>query len=192
MRLHAVGQNVDRLGTRTNKPLTVEAFWSRVAKSDGCWIYTWGKESNGYGYLQNPFTKPPKFITAQRVAWIFTHGPIAPGLKVCHTCDNPPCVNPAHLFLGTDADNAQDKSRKGRSLAGEKNTHAKLTDAQVIALRRRAHVTNEPYSQLAIEHKVSVTAVTNAIGGRTFRHLTEPPHRRGCRGRLITLLPLCK
>lgn len=86
-----------------------ERFWSKVDKSGECWIWT-GVRQNGYGSFW--FEHGPK--PAHRISWTLTHGPITDGLFACHRCDNPACVNPDHLFLGTAGDNARDMWSKGR------------------------------------------------------------------------------
>lgn len=88
-------------------------FWAKVDKSagpDGCWPWTGGRLPFGYGIFQMG-TGPKK---AHRVSWAMAHGSVPEDLLVLHRCDNPPCVNPDHLFLGTHADNASDKMKKGR------------------------------------------------------------------------------
>lgn len=101
-------------GMRRLHLMSDEHFWNRVVRGDGCWVWQGPTNRKGYGiYAQ---------WTAHREAWRRTNGPIPDGMLVCHHCDNPPCVRPVHLFLGTITDNNRDRAAKGRSA---KPTHCK-------------------------------------------------------------------
>lgn len=98
-----------------------ERFWSNVQKTDGCWVWT-GCRSHDYGLMGANKAR----ILAHRFSWELHYGPIPNGLGVLHRCDNPPCVRPDHLFLGTFEDNMKDKIAKGRQARGwrkHKDTH---------------------------------------------------------------------
>lgn len=106
------------------KPTPPEVrFWAKVDKAgpDECWLWT-ASTNKGYGQLA---IKPsPQPVMAHRFSYELANGPIPDGLAVCHTCDNPPCVNPAHLFLGTKGDNNRDMVAKGRHWH-QRKTHCK-------------------------------------------------------------------
>ncbi len=91
-----------------------ERFWSRVKKTDACWEWMGHRESQGYGRFG--WHKNPWLGRAHRFAWHVSYGPVPDGLFVLHRCDNPPCVRPDHLFLGTAKDNMQDCLKKGRKI----------------------------------------------------------------------------
>jgi hypothetical protein len=97
-----------------------ERFLNIIEEShSGCWLWRGNRDDGGYGVT--PGKNPPE-RRAHRMAFYLFYGPIPPGMCVCHSCDTPPCCNPEHLFIGTNADNIKDASRKGRmSRFGEKN-----------------------------------------------------------------------
>jgi hypothetical protein len=97
-----------RYGTET------ERFWGRVRKTDGCWLWTGAVGDSGYGQL----LIAGRLVGAHRYSYAMVNGPIPGAMEVLHKCDTPPCVNPAHLFLGTQAENIQDMFNKGRARPG--------------------------------------------------------------------------
>lgn len=97
----------------------IDRFWSKIDRSGGpaaCWPWIAGHNRDGYG----SFRVDDHTELAHRVAWAEANGPVPDGMDVLHTCDNPPCCNPRHLFLGTAADNARDSVAKGRHQAARK------------------------------------------------------------------------
>jgi DNA-binding transcriptional regulator YiaG len=135
----------------------IERFWSKVDKSGECWIWT-AFRSKGYGMFQ----LKGKAEGAHRIAYTLAYGPIPEGMFVCHACDNPPCVRPDHLWLGTIQDNNRDRDQKGRAdYDGEKNPHAKLTQAQVDDIRYLYETGNYTRQALADTYGISVSTIDN-------------------------------
>jgi hypothetical protein len=98
---------------------TTANFWTKVKRSADCWEWQGGKATGGYGQARDGRTG--RKTGTHRIAWTLTFGPIPSGFCVCHHCDNPPCVRPNHLFLGTVADNNRDMTAKGRSATGNRS-----------------------------------------------------------------------
>ncbi len=146
---------------------TPASFWARVLKRDGdCWLWIGRLGVGGYGRVDWRGSR----IVAHRVAWELRFGPIPAGMKVLHVCDHPACVNPSHLFLGTQADNVADMKAKGRGNPrhGELNSRPKLTWKAVEEIRSRYVPRRVPISLLAREYGVSTSAVFDVLSGRTW------------------------
>lgn len=120
------------------KPFS-ERFWRHVHKTDACWYWTAHKDKDGYG---NTTDDNRCTIRTHRASWMLHNGPIPDGMCVLHKCDNPPCVRPDHLFLGTFKDNAVDRNNKGRSdggggsSPGSTNGNSRLDENKVRQIRK--------------------------------------------------------
>jgi len=140
-----------------------ERFWEKTKKKNGCWEWLANKNKKGYGRLW----VDGRNVFAHRVSWVIHRGPVIDEWHVLHRCDNPSCVNPKHLFLGTLADNIIDRCRKGRSALGERNGNSKLTIKQVLEIRS----SNKSIKQIARKFKIDKTQVRNIINCFQWRHV---------------------
>lgn len=157
-----------------------ERFWRHVdTDSDprGCWLWRGHCNEFGYGLFSADGIAGSKILRAHRVAWELLRGAIPVGLELCHHCDNPPCVNPDHLFIGTRSDNMRDMVAKGRHRSnlphqwGEAHSQARLSDEDVIEMRRRYSFGGVTQRQLALAYGVSDNHVSAILTRRLWRHL---------------------
>jgi HNH endonuclease len=150
-------------------------LWAHVDKPagpDACWEWQGSRTTLGYGRMSVRLS-PGRWRSMQchRLVWELTYGRIMPGIFVCHHCDNPPCVRPEHLFLGTPGDNHADMRRKHREPQpiGRHNGRAKLTEAEVCAIRQlRGQATQQ---QIAIAFGVSQILVSLILRGKIWTHV---------------------
>jgi hypothetical protein len=153
------------MSKRGPKPMP---FYDRVDKSGECWLWTGGHNGHGYGVL----SVAGHTTTAHRASYELNVGPIPVGLCVCHHCDNPPCVRPDHLFLGTHRENLQDAAMKGRMAHSERSPRSKLTTEQVLDIRARYAAGGWGIGvKLAGEYGVTRQALAQIVHGATWRHV---------------------
>ena len=132
----------------------------------GCWLWAGAVDGKGYGRL----IERGKVLLAHRVSWMICHGAIPSGLCVCHRCDTPLCVNPAHLFLGTQRENIQDASRKQRMPLGERQGNVKLKTADVIAIRELAHA-GVMQKDIAARFAIAQPTVSDIVRRKKWPHV---------------------
>jgi hypothetical protein len=152
----------------------VERFWAKVDKSGECWEWNGGMTIDGYGRIWTN----GKTVSSHRYSYILHH-PLTIDLWehreicVCHRCDNRKCVNPSHLFLGSNADNVRDRDTKGRGEQpkGEKHPFAKLTETQVREIRTRYANGGIYYRQLELEYGVNRMTIGEIVRREIWKHI---------------------
>lgn len=157
------GHDMNRPFNRKDWPFA-ERLWARTDKAgpDDCWIWR-GSSTKGYGVI----SVRGKQSYAHRIAYELTNGPIAARQVICHRCDTPLCVNPAHLFAGSNLDNARDAVAKGRHAHGERQGCAKLKNADIGPIRER--LLTQTAAEIAAEYGVSRPAISLIGTGKTWR-----------------------
>ena len=165
----------------------IAKFWEKVDKSggdDACWNWTGSRNTGGYG--QSAWKGKSK--VAHRISWELANGEIPNGLLVLHKCDNRACVNPRHLFIGTQQDNIDDMIQKGRAVNlsgsdhwshlhpekkpyGEAVGHHKLTENEVREIRRRYAQGNTSHSKLAQEFNIGRSNIGTILNRITWKHV---------------------
>ena len=182
---------------RSRRRPAAARFWEKVAKTDGCWTWQGAGRSMKYGR----FWIGGRNELPHRVAWILTYGPIPDGLCICHSCDNPKCVRPSHLFLGTHKQNSEDMVAKGRSASGDrspaklhpealqcgddhwsrrmpervkrgsKHNQAKLTEADVRRIREEGKQ-GQTLAEIASKYGVHLSSIHLILKSKTWKHIT--------------------
>lgn len=156
-------------------------FWSKASRSPGCWEWMASKNSDGYGN----FRLRSRHCGAHRAAWALVHGEIPVGMQVLHQCDNPGCVNPAHLFLGTQVDNIRDMDNKGRRRKvhvhpsvcvpgcmprGEGHVNSTITE-NVVREIRSLREEGLLYKEISKRLRVSMSNVGGILRGERWGHV---------------------
>jgi hypothetical protein len=154
------------------KPASMQSlsdhFFAQVPQPDiGCWLWPGSITINGYGRLQFH----GQTFMAHRAAYELAYGPIPRGTLVCHHCDEPRCVRPDHLFLGSSAENQADMTRKNRGRVGERNGHAILTAEEVTAIRQRYAEGGITQQRLGYMFGVSQLTVSDIVTRKSWKHL---------------------
>lgn len=153
-------------------------FWSRVRISDGCWLWAGavrGRVGNQYGFIYILGRPVRLAMGTHRFSWILANKQDIPhGMEICHSCDERLCVNPDHLFLGTQEDNMKDMAAKGRAsrtpkcfLRGESSSQAKLTDTDILAIRTDLR----PQKEIASDYAITQSSVSLIKNRKTWSHI---------------------
>lgn len=149
--------------------------YSAQPDANGCIHWTGYTDKNGYGLLQVEFETFGKPVRAHRLSYEQKNGSISEGLWVLHKCDNPSCINPDHLFLGTPKDNVQDMMMKKRNkpgrrgMKGSDNANAKLSFVDIVAIREAGKFANR--KQIASKYKINVSTVNRIISRKSWSHV---------------------
>jgi hypothetical protein len=154
--------------TVTFRQLPIVRFLSKVTISHGCWLWHGVKDDEGYGR----FALHGKQLAAHRASFIIFTGKSPGKMFVCHKCDNRWCTNPAHLFLGTAADNNADMTRKGRGIKGDSHPMAKLNSRLVKNIRAILRSGGATRKAIAKKHGVSYRSIYQLMRNRTWKHVT--------------------
>lgn len=161
-------------GRRKEKIISdaTERFWDkvRVGSPDECWEWQALRQYQGYGQFK--LSQPRRQVQAHRFAWELTNGPIPDGMMVCHECDNPPCCNPCHLFLGFHVDNMADMAQKGH-LKGTRNPKAILTPHDIFSIRDTYSDGCVTQRDIAEVYGVNSSTINAILTGRNWGHIKD-------------------
>lgn len=151
--------------TKFGNDKTISRFWSMVNKTESCWLWTGGKMPNGYA---NFHIERNKSWRVHRFSYWLANGEIPPGKGVLHKCDVRHCVNPDHLFIGSQKDNLQDCKSKGRTTTGTRNAMARLDNESVLKIRSAVG----SQRQIANMFNVHQSTVSNVINRKSWTHIS--------------------
>jgi len=146
-----------------------EKFWEKAVRQtdNECWNWSGNINSNGYGRV----LIKKEHIFAHRASWMIHFGEIPKGMHVCHHCDNRACINPVHLFLGTNLDNINDKMKKGRQSRGIERPAAKLDNNKVRKIRYLFHEREYSNKKLSMMFNVAKSQISEVVHYKSWRHV---------------------
>lgn len=148
--------------------MTKDKFLKKISISEnGCWNWQGVITEIGYGI----FRRKGKKIKAHRHSYLIFKGEIPKGLFVCHTCDNRKCVNPEHLWLGTNKENAEDAAKKGRMPRGENHFNSKIKEEDVLKIRNTYKFKKEKYIVIAKKYGVALSTIYNIINKKSWKFI---------------------
>ena len=152
----------------------VRRFHEKVDKKspDECWNWTGSLAGKGYGQMK--LTSQRRQVYAHRVAFAISHGEVPEGKYVCHSCDNPKCCNPAHLWAGSHEENLRDMAEKGRSTWGKKNGRAVLTEESVQQIRKMLEI-GIPQARIGLAFGVQQGTISKIALGHRWDKLKDDP-----------------
>lgn len=164
---------VDKFGRFAGYNSMSEAFYAHLdinLTEDDCWIWNGCKDKNGYGKL----TLNKKDCRAHRISWQLINGEIPNKMIICHSCDNPPCVNPRHLFLGTHKINNADMIKKGRKkiFSGSLNPMAKLTENDVVEIRKWAE-SGIKHGIIAYNFGIKKSSISQIVTKKSWKNINN-------------------
>lgn len=145
--------------------------YRKINSETGCWEWRGMKTNKGYGSMGIRAKGSHVHKLVHRIAYEYYVGKIPENIFVCHHCDNPPCFNPIHLFLGTQSDNLQDALRKGRLPRGSNHRSSKLTEAKVREIRAKYKFRSYSYRRIATEYGVDPMTIFYIVSGKNWKHI---------------------
>ena len=154
----------------------INRFWDKIKppkNENDCWEWIAFKDKDGYGKISLR-ERNRKSYNAHRFSYELYYGSIPPGLDVLHNCDNPPCVNPNHLFLGTNKDNKQDAVNKNRHAHGSTHGNSVLTDELVREILIKIYNNDfQNVNQIANQYNIDRTVISGILTGKMWTHITD-------------------
>lgn len=163
------GHNLPQSISKVDLPKDiVTRIANKTLKTTTCWLWTGNKNKDGYGIIQ--ISNKQKRVT--RVVFAIVHGQVTNNQLVLHSCDNPTCINPIHLYSGTPADNVRDEVSRGRIAQGSRNNQNKLTEIQVLEIRS-LHKEGSSLSKLGRKFAVSHKTIESIVKRKTWKWLLD-------------------